>query len=89
MKLPKPNSQHSKILHDLISSDLGVTESDYKFHMFRGHISNLRKSLNIRHVERSFKNTFGRKGKYRIHFIFNSEKKKAIKLYLSLVKKAA
>jgi hypothetical protein len=87
--MTKPTSQLTTILYDLIRKTRGVTESDYPYHMFRGYISILRKSLTIKHIEKPFVNSFGRKGKYRVHFLTNSEKPKAIRLYKQLTSKAA
>lgn len=86
MTLKKPTSQLTKILSGLIFCSIGVSESNYGYHMFRGYISILRKSLNIKHTEIPFVNSFGRKSKYRRHWLTNAEKKKAIKLYLKLNK---
>lgn len=84
--LPKPNSQVKFILHYMIKSVKGISERDTNFNMFRGHISNLRKHLNIKHTEVPFTNVFKHKGTYRRHWLTNTEKKKAIRYYKTLFK---
>ncbi len=85
--LIKPNSQKSKILFDLIRKVRGVTEEDFNYHNFRGFISEFRKHINMKHIDKKFTNSFGRKGYYRVHFITNSERRNAVKYYKSLFKK--
>jgi len=85
--LPKPNSQVKFILRHLITSNRGISERETNFNMFRGHISNLRKHLSIKHTDIPFTNVFKHKGKYRRHWLTDSEKKKALKLYLQMFKK--
>lgn len=82
--LPKPNTQEKMILYRLITTKKGIAERDTVFNMFRGHISNLRKSLSIQFTDVPFVNQFGRPGKYRRHWLTDKEKKKAIKLYKSM-----
>ena len=82
--LPKPKTQLTSVLYKLIHSSKGVAERDTNYNMFRGYISILRRSLNIKHTDIPFTNSFGRKGKYRRHWITLTEKKKAIKLYKKL-----
>jgi hypothetical protein len=89
MNLPLPNSQKKRILLGLIQSNKGISEQDFGWHSFRHHISVLRNDLLIKFTEVPFKSVYGNKNSYRRHWLTNSEKKKAIKLYLSLVKKAA
>jgi hypothetical protein len=84
--LPKPNTQEKTILYQLITSTKGIAERDTVFNMFRGHVSNLRKKLNIKHTDVPFVNQFGRPGKFRRHWLTETEKKKAIKLYKNLFK---
>jgi hypothetical protein len=84
--LPKPNSQVKFILHYLITHSRGIAERDTNFNMFRGHISNLRKHITIKHTDVPFVNIFKHKGKYRRHWLTETEKKKATKYYLSLFK---
>ena len=83
--LPKPNSQMKRVIFDLIKKG-EVTESNYPYHAFRHYITIIKRSINLRHIDKPFVNSFGRKSDYRVHFITESEKKKATKLYLSLFK---
>ena len=89
MKLKSPNTQLTFILYHMINSDKGIAERDTNFNMFRGYISLIRKVVDVKHTEVPFKNVFGHKGKYRRHWLTNSDKKKAAKYYQSLFKKAA
>jgi hypothetical protein len=84
MKLPKPDNQIKRVVFDLIRKIKGVTESDYPYHAFRHYITIINRSIRLRHIDKKFVNTFGRTSEYRIHFLINSDKKKAIKYYLSL-----
>lgn len=88
---PKPNTQKSFVLYKLIKNERGISERQTSFNMFRGTISLLRKDLQsagiiLKHIEKPFVNQFGRKRKYRIHWLLNSDKKKAAKYYKSLFK---
>lgn len=90
----KPNSQKTFVLFKLIKNKRGISERDTVFNMFRGTISTLRKELGeigvtLKHIEKPFINQFGRKRKYRVHWLLNSEKPKALKLYKQLTSKAA
>jgi len=89
MPMNKPNSQKTFILYKLIKNSKGISERQTVFNMFRGSISILRKELQergitLKHVDRPFTNQFGRKRKYRIHWLLNSEKKKAEAYYNKL-----
>jgi hypothetical protein len=84
--MQQPNSQTTHILYCLIKSSIGVTESDFNYHGFRSRISELRSKLVIKETVKPFKNVFGRDSHFKYHWITNSEKKKAIKLYNSLLK---
>lgn len=86
MKLQKPNSQFKQILFDLIIKTRGTTEEDRGWHAYRHYISKIRRILNVKHTDIPFVSDFGRKKKYRRHWITNSEKIKALKLYKSLFK---
>jgi len=79
--MKKPKSQIQVILLDLIRKNKGVTEEDYGWHAFRHYISKLREHLTIKFTEVSFISTFGKPRKYRRHWLTNSEKAKAVKLY--------
>lgn len=82
--MKKPNSQFKQVLFDLIIKVRGITESDYPYHAFRHYISILRRKINVKHIDKKFVNSFGRKSDFRIHFITNSEKVKAIRYYKKL-----
>jgi hypothetical protein len=86
MNLPLPNSQKTDVLRSLILRNRGLSERDKSYNRFRGTISDLRKVLTIKHTDVPFVSVFGFKNKYRRHWLTNQEKKKAIKLYLNLVK---
>lgn len=86
MNLPAPTNQLQKILLSLINSDKGISEREFNLNGFRTRISDLRKWLNIKHTEIPFTNEFGRSGTYRKHWLMNSEKEKAVQLYLQLQK---
>ena len=87
MNLPTYNSQTTHILFKLITKDKGVSEQQFSYNGFRSRISELRKRLTIKETEVDFVNRFKRSSSYLRHWISNSEKQKAIKLYLKLVKK--
>ena len=87
--MKKPNTQKSFVLYKLIKNRNGISERQTVFNMFRGTISTLRKELaqqgvTLKHIEKPFVNQFGRKRKYRIHWLLNSEKVKALKYYQNL-----
>lgn len=82
MTLAPPKSQKAVLLKDLIAGKI-ITESDYPFHRFRGHISDfkLKHELPLRFRDVPFKSQFGHPGKYRKHYLLTIHKKKAIQLY--------
>ncbi len=83
--LPKPKSQIQTILRDLIVKP-SIKEWDYSWTMFRGYISTLRRKLKLKHKDKKFVNSFGRKSHYRIHFLDQKDKPMARKVYLKLTK---
>jgi hypothetical protein len=87
MNLPQPTNQAADILKALIESN-GVSELTKKYNGFRSRISELKNKfgLNIRYVEKEFTNRFGRKSKYREHFLRNADKKEAERVYREINK---
>jgi len=87
MILQKPDTQLKFILHYLINSTKGISERDTNFNMFRGYISIIRRSIpSLKFTEVPFKNVFGHKGKFRRHWLTDTDKKKAVRLYKSMCK---
>jgi hypothetical protein len=82
--MQKPNTQLTDILFNLIKSVKGISERDFNYNGFRSRISELREHLLIKETLISFKNRFGNSGQYKKHWITNTEKAKAVKLYKSL-----
>ncbi len=87
MKLQSPDNQIKRVVFDLIRKIRGVTESDYPYHAFRHYMTIINRNICVKHIEKKFVNSFGRKSDYRVHFITNTEKKKAIMYYKSLFDK--
>lgn len=85
MKLPPPNSQISEILYKMLTDNRGVSEREFNMNSFRSRISELRDVLNVKHVTKPFKNKYGRPSNYRVHFLTNTEKKKAVGVYKRMV----
>jgi hypothetical protein len=86
MKLPNPKTQKQKILLALIESNKGISERQFSYNGFRQRLSELRRYLNIKFTWKKFKNEFGHPGQFKIHWLTNDEKKKAISVYLKIVK---
>jgi hypothetical protein len=81
-QLPKPKSQLARVLRALIKRTRGVSERDMNQNGFRSRISNLRDlGLNIRHLVKHYRNDFGHPANYRVHFLRDSDREKALKLY--------
>ena len=83
----EPPTLHAKkatILYDLIVCDKGIDEQTSGFNGFRSRISELRAYLNIKETVVTFTNQFKRKSHFKKHWLTETEKKKAIKLYKSL-----
>lgn len=87
MNLPAPINQTADILKALIEQP-GVSEAEKKYNGFRSRISELRNTfgLNIRFVQKEFVNRFGRKSRYREHFLRNADKKEAERVYREINK---
>lgn len=85
MKLPPPNSQTSEILYKMLTDNRGVSEQEFDINGFRSRISELRDVLNVKHVVKPFKNKYGRESNHRVHFLTNTEKKKAVRIYKEMV----
>jgi hypothetical protein len=82
-----PKTQIQSVLYRLINSVKGLAERDTNYNMFRGYISILRRDLLIKHTDVPHVNIFGRKGYYRRHWLTESEKRKARKLYKKMYDK--
>lgn len=83
--LQKPKNNTAKILREIILWD-GVNEQGFHLNGFRARISNIRKALakegiRLRAVEKEFTNEFGRAGRYKHHFLTNTDKRKAQRIY--------
>ena len=87
MKLHPPTSQLQSVLYGLIKNNKGVDEQSLGFNSFRSRLSELREYLTIKSTPVKFKNRFGHKSEFLRHWLTETEKQKAIKLYLKLVKK--
>lgn len=87
MHLPAPINQTADILKALIEQP-GVSELQKDYNGFRSRISELKRKfgLNIRFVQKEFVNRFGRKSHYREHFLRDSDKKAAERVYREINK---
>lgn len=79
-EVPPAKNQLAAVLKLLIESG-GVSERDTVFNGFRSRISQLRKKLNIRTIQKDFTSQFGRRSQYNVHFILDCDKEEARKLY--------
>ena len=84
-KLPEPRNQTAEVLYGLIVRN-EISERDYSQNGFRSRLSELREHLNIRHNWKKFKSKFGKVSQYRVHYLWESEKKKAQRLYREINK---
>lgn len=83
--LPKPNSQKTEIIFDLIVN--GSTHEEVRgYHVFRHYISIIKKKVRLIFKDVAGKKKFGRTRRFRVHILPNTEKKKAICYYKSLFK---
>jgi len=82
LELERPKNQLAAVLKMLIERN-GVSERQTVFNGFRTRISELRKDfhLNIRTVRVKKRSQFGRIIYYNKHFIYDSVRPKAIKIY--------
>jgi hypothetical protein len=86
-KLSKPKSQTAVILRALIKRTRGISERGFPYNGFRSRLSDLRDlGLNIRHVVRHYKNSLNHPSYYRVHFLRESDKAGAVKIYEKLNK---
>lgn len=88
-QLPKPKSQLAEVLYGLIVKN-EISERDFHESMngFRSRLSELREYLNIRDQWKQFKSKYGHKGQHKVHYLWESEKKKAVKIYKQINKVA-
>lgn len=86
-QIPKPKTNLANVLRKLIVSP-GLSEREMNINSFRTRISDLRLKydLNIRHVTKESKNQFGHKVLYRVHFLRDSDKRKALRVYKEINK---
>ena len=82
--LPPPTSIKSFILSELIKGHT-ISEKELNWNSFRSRLSELNQKITIAFKWVEFKNSFGHPGRYRVHFLEESEKEKAVKLYKKLV----
>lgn len=88
LTLPPPKSQLAEVLHGLIVKN-EISERLYEQNGFRSRLTNIRQlGLNIRFAWKEKKNKFGHKVVFKVHYLWMSEKKKAIKIYKRLNKVA-
>jgi len=80
--LDQPRTVKAAILRELIMRP-EISEQDVRFNSFRSRLSDLRldHGLNIRFKEKKKKNAFGHDLVYRVHYLWQIEKNKAIRLY--------
>lgn len=84
--LPAPKNQKAEILYDLITSN-EITESNYPYTGFRSRLSDLRRlGLTIRFQWKNFKSRYGRKGRFKVHYLWETHKRKAVRLYREINK---
>jgi len=84
-RLPRPFSQLSHIMRDMVISNKGVAEQDYNYNMFRGYISLIRKVVRVKETDIPHTSRFNRKGTYVRHWLTGTEK---VKLARHLIKYA-
>lgn len=80
--LQPPTNQLAAVLAAMIDYE-GVSEQDTKFNGFRTRISELRLEylLPIESKQIEFENRFGRKSKYKFHYLNEVDKEAAIEVY--------
>lgn len=85
MTIQKPTNNTAKVLLALINMQ-GVNERMFSLNGYRARLSNIRQALakegiRLRSVEKEFTNEFGRKGHFKQHFLSNTDKRKAVRIY--------
>jgi len=88
---PPKTTQH-KVFYLLLKSEIGLSERNLSLNGFRQRITEVRnillsQGIILHYRWRSFKNEFGHAGQYKQHYIESKDKKKAAKIYETLVKK--
>lgn len=85
MEIPPPRKTISEVLYGLITRH-EIKESEYRINSFRSILHELRTDygLPIRFKEKAGETKFGRKIKYRVHYIWQCTVPKAKKLYLKI-----
>jgi hypothetical protein len=80
--LAPAKNQKAAVLKMLIEGN-GISEQETPFNGFRTRISELKREheLNIRTVKVAFKTQFGRESHYNKHFLYDSDKINAVKLF--------
>jgi hypothetical protein len=79
--LPKPKSQLAEVLHALITEP-EITERDFYQNGFRSRLTDIRNlGLMIRDKWKEKPNKFHRRCRFKVHYLWNIEKKRAAKLY--------
>jgi hypothetical protein len=80
--LEQPRTVKAAILRELILRP-EISEMDVRFNSFRSRISDLRleHGLNVRYKEKKAKNAFGNDLVYRVHYLWQIDLKKAVRLY--------
>lgn len=81
--MTNPTCIKAEILRDLITHPF-ITEQDYSYNSFRMRLSELRNDLGdieIKSEWTDFTNHYGRKNKYKKHYILKKDLKEAKKVY--------
>lgn len=84
-RLPKPKNQMARLLHDMIIGR-EIAEQDYPYNRFRGSLSDLRNdhSVPILFDDEPFINSFGRKSRFRRHYIREKDRSFCISVYTKI-----
>jgi hypothetical protein len=87
-----PKTTQQKVFHLLLKSEIGLSERNLSLNGFRSRINEIRnillsQGIILHYRWHSFKNEFGHAGQYKQHFIESKDKKKAEKVYETLVKR--
>lgn len=83
--LPKPRKSITKVLHALITRS-EIKEQDFRMNSFRSILHELRTdyAIPIQFKEKEGTTEFGRKIKYRVHYLWQISINKAKRIYLKI-----
>lgn len=84
-----PKKAITKVLYGLITQP-EIKEQNYRLNSFRSILSDLRNDygLTIRHKDKEGKTKFDRKITYRVHYLWQKDVMKAVRLYNRINKQA-